>query len=77
MTEIVVRVAETYKELRDSISKARSSGLEGTESYKKLIDTLDDLALALHRMLYVDEKLDLETERVVSEALKPRFNEIN
>ena len=71
MTKIVVRVTETYKELRDLISKARSSGLEGTESYKKLIDTLDDLALALHRMLYVDEKLDLETERVVSEALKP------
>jgi len=71
MTKIAVRAAEIYKELRDLISKARSSGLEGTESYKKLMDALDDLALALHRMLYVDEKLDPETERIVSEALKP------
>ena len=71
MTKIVIRVAEIYKELRDLISKARSSGLEGTKSYRKLIDALDDLALALHRMLYVDQKLDPETERIVNEALKP------
>jgi len=71
MTKIAIRVAEVYKELRDLISKARSSGLEGTESYRKLIDALDDLALALHRMLYIDQKLDPETERIVNEALKP------
>ena len=65
------RAAEVYRELREVVSEARRSGLEGTESYRRLVSALDELAAALHRMLYVDAKLDLETERVVAEALEP------
>ncbi|RLE76662.1 MAG: hypothetical protein DRJ56_03820 [Thermoprotei archaeon] len=68
---VAARAAEVYRELREVVSEARRSGLEGTESYRRLVSALDELAAALHRMLYVDAKLDLETERVVAEALEP------
>ena len=71
MTKVAVRTAEVYKELRSLVAEARESGLEKCESYKKLIGALDELALALHRMLYLDEKLNPESEKIVMEALKP------
>lgn len=71
MTTVAIRAAEVYKELRSLIAEARGIGLEKYESYKRLISALDELALALHRMLYLDEKLDPESEKIVIEALKP------
>ncbi|KPV63177.1 MAG: hypothetical protein AOA66_0989 [Candidatus Bathyarchaeota archaeon BA2] len=71
MTKVAVRTAEVYKELRSLIAEVRGTGFEKYESYKRLISALDELALALHRMLYLDEKLDPESEKIVVEALKP------
>ena len=71
MTKVAITAAEIYKNLRDLIAEARRGGLEKSESYRKLIDALDEMALALHRMLYLDEKLDPESEEKIMEALKP------
>lgn len=71
MTKIALAAAEIYKNLRNLITEARRGGLEKSESYRKLVDALDEMALALHRMLYLDEKLDPESEEKIIEALKP------
>ncbi len=69
MTKVALKAKDIYTELRALIVEARRSGLEKHESYKKLIDALDALALALHRMLYVNEKLDPEVEEAIKRAL--------
>ena len=71
VTKVAVRSAEVYRELRDIVSEARKGGIENSESYRRLVSVLNELASALHAMLYLDKKLDPEAEERVKEALNP------
>ncbi|KPV61846.1 MAG: hypothetical protein AOA65_2182 [Candidatus Bathyarchaeota archaeon BA1] len=71
MTKVAVEAAEIYKELRNLVSEARKCGMEDSGSYRKLVNVLNELASALHAMLYIDKKLDPEVEEKVKEALNP------
>ena len=52
MTKVAIRAAEAYKELRSLIADARGIGLEKYESYKRLINALGELALALQNVVF-------------------------
>lgn len=69
MTTIAIRATEIYKELRIVLDEAKSAGMSDYESYKSLVEALNELAVALHTMLYIDKKLDPEEEKTVRETL--------
>lgn len=69
MTKVAIRASEIYKELRTLLDEAKASGMGDYASYERLVAALDDLAMALHRMLYIDRKLDPQEEEAVQDAL--------
>ncbi|KPV62891.1 MAG: hypothetical protein AOA65_1560 [Candidatus Bathyarchaeota archaeon BA1] len=69
MTKIAVRAAEIYREIRSLLDEAKASGMSDYASYERLVATIDELAMALHRMLYIDKRLDPEEEKAVRDAL--------
>ncbi len=69
VTKIATKVAGMYKELRSILDEAKAAGMGEYESYKSLVRVLNELAAALHAMLYLDKRLDPEEEQAVRDAL--------